>query len=91
MLCRAQTLINKLREFLKDFRDAGKELGADYISLVVACLENDGDNICSRLSPDMFCVIVELVLQTEACLEGERCLYLLAVSTLPLPRRRIEF
>ncbi len=91
MLCRAQTLVNKLKEFLKDFRDAGKELGADYISLVVACLEKFGNSICSHLSPDMFCVIVELVLQTEACIEGERCLFLLAVSTLHLPKRIVGF
>jgi hypothetical protein len=53
------------------------------ISLVVGSLENDGDNICSRLDPAIFCTVVEMVLQSEPCIQGERCLFLLAVSTLP--------
>jgi hypothetical protein len=59
------------------------------ISLMVGSLENDGDNICSRLDPAIFCTAVELVLQSEPCIEGERCLFLLAVSTLPPPKADI--
>jgi hypothetical protein len=82
-LYRAQNIVTRLKEFLKDYREARKVLGSDYISLVAGCLENDGDNVCSRLEPAIFCTVVELVLQTEPCIDGERSLFLLAVSNLP--------
>lgn len=79
--CRAQTIVNKLREFLKGYRKAGKTLDPAIITEVVASLENDKGDICSRLDSAIFYTLVEIALQSGACIYGERILYLLAVSS----------
>jgi hypothetical protein len=77
---RAQIIVDKLQDFLRAYRKAGKVLESSIITLVVECLEDAGNNICSRLDYAVFCTVVELVLQADACLDGERALFLLAVG-----------
>ncbi len=77
---------------MRDYRTAGKILEPPIIGSIVESLESDGDNTCSRLDPTVFCTIVELVLQTDACLHGERVLFLLAVGALStLQEPHIDF
>lgn len=53
-------------------------------SALAACLASELDNggyqFCSRLSAEVFGVILQTILQAEYTLDGERGLHLLAVS-----------
>ncbi|KAK0126521.1 hypothetical protein ONS95_008116 [Cadophora gregata] len=42
--------------------------------------DEDDVNLCSRLKPEAFSVILKIILQMEACKEAERGLHLLAAS-----------
>ncbi len=50
------------------------------VSRLVCELENDGLDICSRIDDDIFCTVVDALLQAPDSHEGERGLYLLAVG-----------
>ncbi|KAH7417390.1 hypothetical protein BKA64DRAFT_299623 [Cadophora sp. MPI-SDFR-AT-0126] len=42
--------------------------------------DDDNGNLCSRLNPEAFSVILRIILQMEACKEAERGLHLLAAA-----------
>ena len=76
---RADAIVAKLKGFVKGFRGAGKLIQAAVIAELLV-LDNDGANLCARLAPAVFCIIAELVMQSEPSLQGDRVLVLLAVS-----------
>jgi hypothetical protein len=46
-------------------------------------LDTGGHETCSRLDASLYSIIIQLILQANHCREGERGMYLLAVSIPP--------
>ena len=62
------------------FRKNSQEISAIWVADIVIQLENDGNNLCSRIDAPTFCTVFEALVQIKPCREAERGLYLLGVS-----------
>jgi len=78
-------ITNLMKEALRTCRLSKITIGASFIARIVTELDQDGDEVCSRLEASVYSIIVQIILQADYCRENERVLYLLAVSNGPHP------
>jgi hypothetical protein len=72
-----------VKEGLRAARKVSQPIDHSFVRGLFDALDNNGQDLCSRLDPPLFSVIVDIVLQAEYRVEGERIIYLLTVSSLP--------
>ncbi|KAL3417932.1 hypothetical protein PVAG01_10942 [Phlyctema vagabunda] len=69
-----------LRNAIRKYRKATGVIPPEYVVDLVLLLDTSNNDICNRLSEKPFLLFVELILNSEYCLECERGIYLLAKS-----------
>ena len=72
-----------VKEGLRVARKASQLIDHSFIRGLFDALDNNGQDLCGRIDSPLFSVIIDIVLQAEYRVEGERIIYLLTVSSLP--------
>ena len=71
--------LNFLKETLRCHRNKSTTIEATFAKSIVAEIENGGDDLFDRLEVPVFCIVIDTILQSDYCREGERGINLLAV------------
>ena len=78
--------LNFLKEALRSHRNKGTTIEPAFANTLVAEIEKAGENICDRLEVSVYCIVVDIMLQSDYSRAGERGINLLAVRTSSINR-----
>jgi hypothetical protein len=76
-------IINPANEALRGYRRQSLAVESSVINAIIHQLDTGGHETCSRLDASLYSITIQLILQANYCREGERGMYLLAVSIPP--------
>lgn len=72
--------INPVNEALRAQRKSSTKIDRSFVIDIVSELDHENHTVCSRLDAKLYSVIIQILLESEDCRQGERGMYLLAVS-----------
>ncbi len=79
-LSRAPEGMKPLKDILRKFHGDSKKARASYVIDLCAKFEDDEEDLCSRVDPVILCIMIDIALISEYCVEAERMIQLLGVS-----------
>ncbi|KAH8657563.1 hypothetical protein BGZ60DRAFT_434519 [Tricladium varicosporioides] len=80
-----ESFTGPLKQALRAHRTNATHFESSFVMNLVSILNDGGRSVCSRLDADLFCIVVEVILQSDHCQESERGLFLLADSLRGAP------
>lgn len=75
-----KAVLDKVDAALKSLKTRHEEVDSSLVLNLVSEFDTEDNSMCSRFSPQVYDVLLRTILQAEYSREGERGLYLLAVS-----------
>ena len=82
LVFRAPESAKVISQELRKLRQKSQTINSSVVYHILGELKEVGESICSRMDAEIFCTIIDTVLQAEVSRSGERALYILAVSIL---------
>lgn len=74
--------LGPIKEAVRNCRQKEQTIDNSITVEILAQLENNGEDICSRIEPSIFCRIIETAMLAQPSKECQRVVHLLGVSSV---------